>query len=91
MCQANTEACQSIDIDDLLANPKVEANSGDLSDNDQIKFLSTLEELVFLFYNNGRLIISTTLFRFFQFNKEAKTAFVYHIFFSVLKTLRLLV
>ncbi len=44
--QVNAEASQSMEIDDLLANPKVEADSGDLSDDDKIGILSTLEESV---------------------------------------------
>ncbi len=46
MYQANIEISQLIEIDDLLTNPEVEADSGDLSDDDQIRILSTLEKSV---------------------------------------------
>lgn len=45
--QINAEASQSIEIDDLFTNPEVEANSDNLSDNDQIRIFSTLKESVF--------------------------------------------
>ncbi len=45
--QANAEIFQSIEIYDLLANPEVEADSGNLSDDDQIEILSTFEESIF--------------------------------------------
>ena len=32
-----------MEIDDLFANPAVKANFGDLSDDDQMRILSTLE------------------------------------------------
>ena len=41
-CQANVETSQSMKIDNLLANLKMEANSGDLSDDDQIEIFNTL-------------------------------------------------
>ncbi len=44
--QANAKASQSMKIDDLLANPEMEADSGDLSDDNQIRILSTLEESI---------------------------------------------
>ena len=44
--QANAEVFLSIKIDNLLANPEVEADFGDLSDNNQIEILSTLEKSV---------------------------------------------
>ena len=47
MHQTNAEVFQSMKIDNLLANSRVEADFGDLSDNNQIKILSTLEESVF--------------------------------------------
>lgn len=66
--QANAEAFQSIELDDLLANPEVEADFGDLSDDNQIGILNTLEKSISLFYNNSRLITPTTQFEFLQFN-----------------------
>ncbi len=66
--QANAETSQSMEIDDLLANPEMKANSCNLSDDDQIGILSTLENQFLSFYNNGKLMIPTTLFGFLQFN-----------------------
>lgn len=45
--QVNIEIFLSIEIEDLLANPKVKVNSCDLLDDNQIKILNILEELVF--------------------------------------------
>lgn len=45
--QANIEAFQSIEIDDLLGNPKVKVDSGNLLDDNQIEIFNTLEEFVF--------------------------------------------
>lgn len=63
--QTNAETSQLVEIDNLLANPKVEANSGNLLNDDQIEILNILEKPVFWFYNNCKLMIPTTLFRFF--------------------------
>ena len=46
-CQANAEVSQSMKIDDLLANPEVKADFGDLLNNNQIEILNTLKESVF--------------------------------------------
>lgn len=43
MHQANTEIFLLIKIDDLLANPEMEADSSDFSNNNQIRLLNILE------------------------------------------------
>ncbi len=42
--QANAETSQSIEIDVLLTNPKVKADFGDLSNDNEIGILNILEE-----------------------------------------------
>ncbi len=44
--QTNVETSQSMEIEDLLANPKIEVDFGDLSNDDQIEIFNILEELV---------------------------------------------
>ncbi len=46
MRQANAETSQSMEIDDLFANLEIETDFGNLSNDDQIRILSTLEESV---------------------------------------------
>ena len=46
ICQANAETSQPMKIDDLLANPEIDANSSNLLNNDQIEILNTLEESI---------------------------------------------
>lgn len=54
-----------METDDLLRNPEVEVDFGNLSDDDQIGIFNTLEKSVFLFHNNANLITLPTLFGFF--------------------------
>lgn len=45
--QANTKVSQSIEIDNLFENRKVEINSDDLLDDNQIGIFYILEESIF--------------------------------------------
>lgn len=47
--QTNNKASQFIIIDNLLTNPEVKANYGDLSDHNQIKILNSSKKFSFFF------------------------------------------
>lgn len=49
MYQVNTQIFQVIKIDDLLGNPEVKVNSGNLSDDDQIEIFNTRKIRFFCF------------------------------------------
>lgn len=45
--QANAKIFKTIEINDLLINLEVEANFGDLLDNNQIEIFNTLRKSIF--------------------------------------------